>query len=49
MADKQCSVCKEFKPEGQVDLQYGRLICSACLPEFTTNAKKEARKVEGMI
>lgn len=46
---KKCSICKKNKPDGQVDLQYGRLICSECLPAFEKNAKKEANKIVEMI
>ena len=49
MMAKKCSICKKDKPDGQVDLQYGRLICGECLPAFEKNAKKEANKVTEMI
>jgi len=47
---KKCSICREDKPDGKVDLKYGKLICSDCLPGFEKDAKKEVeKKIVGII
>jgi recombinational DNA repair protein (RecF pathway) len=46
---KKCGICKLDKPDNLVSFQYGRLICSECLPEFKKNAKKESMKISEMI